>query len=328
MTKTRLHKVRSRPTRARSLAQPHTLDPTAILARAEQVLRRVGDPELPPLPSPPQGALRVGVDLGTAYLVLVVLDQQGNPLAGEYQFAQVVRDGLVVDYVGAVDRLTAMRAREENRLGRELTHAASAYPPGVPRAEVQATANVVEAAGMHCLDLIDEPSAANALLSLRQGAVIDVGGGTTGIAIIEDGRVVYTADEATGGTHFSLVIAGAHDISFEQAEEMKLDPSQQQRLMPVVRPVIEKVASITRRHVAEYELQSGKAVQQLTLVGGTSAFPGMGEVVQEYTGINAQVPERPMFVTPIGIALHDTQPFTIARHHDIGSWGLESRTSD
>jgi ethanolamine utilization protein EutJ len=284
-----------------------SLDPAAILARAANVLRRVGDPEPPPLPSAPQGPLRVGVDLGTAYLVLVVLDAQGNPLAGEYQFAQVVRDGLVVDYVGAVDLLTAMKVRVERRLGRELTHAASAYPPGVPRAEVQSTANVVEAAGMRCLDLIDEPSAANALLGLQQGAVVDVGGGTTGIAIIEDGKVVYIADEATGGTHFSLVIAGAHDISFEEAEAMKLDPAQQQRLLPVVRPVIEKVANITARHVAQYELQSGNAVEQLTLVGGTSAFPGMAEVVQEYTGIPTRVPDHALFVTPVGIALQDRQ---------------------
>ena len=283
------------------------LDSTAILARTEQVLRRVGDPEPPPLRSAPQGPLRVGVDLGTAYLVLVVLDEHGNPLAGEFQFAQVVRDGLVVDYVGAVDLLSAMKARVEKRLGRQLTQAASAYPPGVPRAEVQATANVVEAASLRCLDLVDEPSAANALLGLQQGAVVDVGGGTTGIAIIEDGEVVYTADEATGGTHFSLVIAGAHEISFEEAEKMKMDPVQQQRLMPVVRPVIEKVASIAARHIAKYELQSGRAVEQLTLVGGTSAFLGMAEVVQEYTGIPTRVPEHPMFVTPIGIALNDRQ---------------------
>ena len=293
------------------MTRPAGLDSAAILARAEQVLRRVGDPEPPPLTSAPQGLLRVGVDLGTAYLVLVVLDEQGNPLAGEYQFAQVVRDGLVVDYVGAVDLLTAMKKRVEKRLSRELSHAASAFPPGVPRAEVRATANVVEAAGMRCLDLVDEPSAANALLGLRQGAVVDVGGGTTGIAIIEAGEVVYTADEATGGTHFTLVIAGAHDISFEQAEAMKLDPTQQHRLMPVVHPVIEKVASITARHIAEYESQSGKAVQQLTMVGGTSSFPAMAEVVQEYTGIKTQVPERPMFVTPVGIALHDCQAVSL-----------------
>ncbi|MEX1248686.1 MAG: ethanolamine utilization protein EutJ [Anaerolineales bacterium] len=280
--------------------------PAAILARAEQVLYHAGCgfPE-PPLRAAPSGPVKVGVDLGTAYLVLMVLDEQGNPLAGEYQFAQVVRDGLVVDFVSAVDLLTAMKARVEKRVGCELTQAASAFPPGVPRVEVRATAHVVEAAGLRCETLIDEPSAANAVLGLQRGAIVDVGGGTTGIAIIEDGNVVYTADEATGGTHFSLVIAGAHDVSFEEAEAMKLDPAEQARLMPVVRPVIEKVASITARHVAEYERQSGKAVEQLTLVGGTAAFPGMADVVQEYTGLTTDVPERPMFVTPLGIAMQD-----------------------
>ncbi len=140
------------------------------------------------------------MDLGTAYLVLVVLDRHRQPLAGEYQFAQVARDGLVVDFVGAVDRLTAMKRRVEGRLGRELAHAATGYPPGVPLAEVRATANVVEAAGFHCTGLVDEPTAANALLGLRDGVIVDVGGGTTGIAILRDGKVIYTADEPTGGT--------------------------------------------------------------------------------------------------------------------------------
>jgi ethanolamine utilization protein EutJ len=154
---------------------------------------------------------------------------------------------------------------------------------------------------------VDEPTAANALLGIQNGAIVDVGGGTTGIAIFENGEVVYVADEATGGTHFSLVIAGAHDISFEEAEAMKLDPDQQQRLMPVVKPVIEKVANISARHVAAYQEDSGKNVDHLTLVGGTSAFPGLAEVVEEYTGISSTVPDLPLFVTPLGIALSDRE---------------------
>jgi ethanolamine utilization protein EutJ len=261
----------------------------------------VPDPEPPPLPESPKGLLHVGVDLGTAYLVLVVLDEDRQPIAGEYQFAQVVRDGLVVDYLGAIDLLAGMKSRVEHRLGKELTHAASGFPPGVPQVEVRAMANVVEAAGFHCTAMVDEPSAANAILELREGAIVDVGGGTTGIAILKDGKVVYTADEATGGTHFSLVVAGAQDISFESAEEMKVDPIQQKRLFPVVRPVMEKVADIILRHVRISQVE----VNQLTLVGGTSNFPGMADVVAEYTGIATSVPERPVFVTPLGIATYD-----------------------
>jgi len=241
----------------------------------------------------------VGVDLGTAYLVLVVLDAKGMPLAGEYQFASVVRDGLVVDYIGAVDRLRGMKERVERRIGRTLTHAATGFPPGVPEIEVRATRNVVEAAGFDCEQAIDEPSAANLVLNIPDGAIVDVGGGTTGIAIVRDGKVVYTADEPTGGTHFSLVIAGAKDIPFEEAEEIKKDPIYQPALLPVVRPVMEKVASIVRKHVSERD------VKQLTLVGGTCSFPGMAEVVEDYSGIPTRVPAEPMFITPLGIGLHD-----------------------
>jgi ethanolamine utilization protein EutJ len=241
------------------------------------------------------------VDLGTAYLVLVVVDQDHQPLAGEYQFAQVVRDGLVVDYLGAIDLLVEMKARVEARLGRDLTQAASGYPPGVPQVEVRAMANVVEAAGLRCSTMVDEPSAANAVLKLKDGAIVDVGGGTTGIAVLQDGNVVYTADEATGGTHFSLVVAGAQDISFESAEEMKVDPAEQKRLFPIVRPVMEKVGDIVARHVRISQVD----VRNLTLVGGTSTFPGMADVVAEYTGIATFVPKRPVFVTPVGIAMND-----------------------
>jgi ethanolamine utilization protein EutJ len=236
--------------------------------------------------------------------MLVVLDQDRQPLAGEYQFAQVVRDGLVVDYLGAIDLLRAMKERVEQRIGKPLTHAASGYPPGVHQVEVRATANVVEAAGFRCSKMVAEPTAANTLLQLRNGAIVDVGGGTTGIAILNNGEVVYTADEPTGGTHLSLVIAGAQNISFESAEAMKIDPAQQGRLFTIVRPVMEKVANIVMRHVS----RSKVPVESLTLVGGTSAFPGIAEVVEQYTGIQTFVPERPVFVTPLGIAMNDNVP--------------------
>lgn len=246
-----------------------------------------------------QGKVHVGVDLGTAYTVLVVLDENRQPIAGEYQFAQVTRDGLVVDFIGAVDLLRAMKSRVERKLGFKLTSAATAYPPGVPQAEVRATANVLHGAELDCTAVIDEPTAANNVLQIRDGAIVDVGGGTTGIAIFRDGEVVYTADEPTGGTHFSLVIAGSTGKTFEEAEAMKKDPAEQGRLFPLVRPVMEKVASIINRHVA------GHRVEKLYLVGGACAYPGMDEVIQEMTGIETVLPGNPLFVTPLGIAMNN-----------------------
>ncbi len=243
--------------------------------------------------------VHVGVDLGTAYTVLIVLDEDYQPIVGEYKFAQIVRDGLVVDFVGAVALVQQMKERIESRLGFALGSAASGYPPGVPQAEVRATANVLHAAGLECTGLLDEPTAANNVLKIENGAIVDVGGGTTGVAVFKDGEVVYTADEATGGTHFSLVIAGALNIPFEQAEELKKNPAEQPRLFPVIRPVMEKVGSIVRRHIA------GRDVGTIYLVGGTCAYPGMDKVIAEYTGIKTILPGNPLFITPLGIAMHN-----------------------
>ena len=275
---------------------PHLSD---LLAHTDAVMD--GRARAVHLPAGAASRLRVGVDLGTAYTVLIVLDEQGQPLAGDYEFAQVVRDGLVVDFVGAVDLLRRMKQRVEAQVGVELTSAASAYPPGVAPAEVRATANVLYAAGFECTGLVDEPTAANNVLQIRNGAIVDVGGGTTGIAVVEDGRVVYTADEPTGGTHFTLVIAGAKNLSFEQAEALKKDPQVQPLLFPVVRPVMEKVATIVQRHVA------GRSVETIYLVGGACAYPGMDRVIAEVTGISTCLPGNPLFITPLGIALGHTR---------------------
>ena len=269
---------------------------TAYLRHAHDVILP-GNNGAVKIDRPISGKIHVGVDLGTAYLVLVVLDDALQPLAGVYQFAEVVKDGLVVDFIGAVERLRHMKKRLEERIGRPITSAATSYPPGVPMTEIRATANVVRAAGMECETFIDEPSAANNLLEIENGAIIDVGGGTTGIAVVKDGEIIYTADEATGGTHFTLVIAGAKDISFKEAEAYKIQAEHYQELFPVVRPVMEKVANIAARHIQPF------AIEQITMVGGAVSFAGFDKVVESYTGIPTVVPDQPFFVTPIGIAM-------------------------
>lgn len=246
-----------------------------------------------------RGPVHVGVDLGTAYTVLAVLDADYQPVAGTYQFAQVVRDGLVVDFHGAIALLRKLKAQVEAQIGFPLTSAASGYPPGVALVEVRATAHVLEAAGLQCTGLVDEPTAANNVLQIRDGAIVDVGGGTTGVAIFKDGEEVYTADEPTGGTQFTLVIAGSRDVSFEEAERMKTDPRRQNELFPTIRPTMEKVASIVRKHI------NGHNIDTIYLVGGTANFPRIAEVVQEYTGVKTLIPASPTFITPLGIAMHN-----------------------
>lgn len=246
-----------------------------------------------------KGELHVGVDLGTAYTVLVVLDESMMPIAGAYRFAQVVRDGVVFDYMGAISVVKTLKRQVEQQLGRTIESAAAAYPPGVPLTEVRATGNVLQGAGIECSRLVDEATAASTILQVDDGVVVDVGGGTTKLAVVNGGKVVYTADEPTGGTHFTLVIAGAMHIPFMEAEALKTNPAEQATLFPAIKAVMEKVATIVSRHVENYH------PRRIYLCGGSARFPGMDRVIEEVTGIETVIPGEPLFVTPIGIAMNN-----------------------
>lgn len=242
-----------------------------------------------------------GVDLGTACIVLAVLDENYKPVAGAYRYADVVRDGMVVDYLGAVRIVRELKKEIEEKINAELIYAAAAIPPGTDALDSGAIKNVVQAAGFELTNLLDEPTAANEVLKIQNGAVVDIGGGTTGISILKDGKVVHVVDEPTGGTHFSLVISGAYGMPFAKADEFKRDNNNHKELLPVLKPVIEKVASIINQHVKGYD------VDGISLVGGTCCLKGIEDVIQKQTGIYTHKPKNPMFVTPLGIALSCTQ---------------------
>ena len=164
-----------------------------------------------------------------------------------------------------------------------------------------AVKNVVQGAGFELTNLLDESTAANAVIRIKDGAIVDIGGGTTGITIFKDGKVVYVADEPTGGTHFSLVLAGALHIPFEEAELKKRDPANHKEILPVLKPVVEKVAAIIKQHIQGYD------VDEIYLVGGTCCLTGIEDIIQKQTGIPTRKPKNPMFATPLGIALNCKQ---------------------
>ncbi|PIH05419.1 ethanolamine utilization protein EutJ [Clostridium combesii] len=242
-----------------------------------------------------------GVDLGTACVVLAVLDENYNPVAGAYRYADVVRDGMVVDYIGAVRIVRELKEEIEEKLNTELIYSAAAIPPGTDALDSGAIKNVVQSAGFELTCLLDEPTAANAVLKIQNGAVVDIGGGTTGISILKDGKVVYVVDEPTGGTHFSLVISGAYEMPFNKADEYKRDNKNHKEILPVLKPVVEKVSSIINNHIKNYD------VNEISLVGGTCCLTGIEEIIEKQTGVYTHKPKNPMFVTPLGIALSCTQ---------------------
>ena len=246
--------------------------------------------------------VRLGVDLGTAYIVLVALGEDDRPLALELEYAEVVRDGLVVDFMGARTIVSRLKKKLEERLDLELTEASIAVPPGTQPGDQKTHKYVVEGAGLDVTEILDEPTAANGVLGITDGAIVDIGGGTTGISILQNGKVVYVADEATGGTHLSLVLAGHFRIPFGDAENMKKDPKKQNEIMGLVRPVVEKMASIVKKHIEGYD------VHDIYLVGGTCCLVGIEKVFEDALGIPVSKPKNPFLVTPLGIAKGSEKP--------------------
>ncbi|AFA49339.1 ethanolamine utilization protein EutJ [Acetobacterium woodii] len=245
------------------------------------------------------GELKVGVDLGTANIVIAVVDENNRPIAGATQGASVVRDGIVVDYLGASQIVRKLKGEVEGILGVDLSYAkaATAIPPGILAGNTKIIANVVDSADFVVTNVVDEPTAAATVLGIQNGAVVDVGGGTTGISILKDGEVIFTADEATGGTHMSLVLAGFHHISFEDAEELKKNESQK-KIFPIIKPVVQKMASIVNRFVVGYD------VEVIYVVGGACVFDDFEKIFEDETGIKTVKPVEPLLVTPLGIAFN------------------------
>jgi len=242
--------------------------------------------------------LYAGVDLGTYKAITIVIDETGKPRAARMQRAEVVRSGLIVDYAGAQNIVREMINEMRNASPLPIDKGATSYPPRTETANINATRYILEGVELEVLKVLDEPTAANEVLKLDNGAIVDVGGGTTGIAMIQNGNIVFTDDEATGGVHLSLVLAGHYKISYEEAEKIKIDSRKSREILPVVRPVIEKITSIVQTC-----LQQFNNLTEVCLVGGTCELEGFDEIVQETLSVRAFRPEFPQFITPLGIAL-------------------------
>lgn len=246
---------------------------------------------------PCPGKLKVGLDLGTAYIVLVVLDAEDRPIACEKRAASVLRDGVVVDYVGACRIVRELKEKLEARLGQPLERCAIAMPAGTD-SSLKTHTYVAESAGMQVVNVLDEPTAANTIYRVSDGVVVDIGGGTTGLAVLKDGKVVQIEDEPTGGTHLTLVLAGSYQIPIAEAEAIKLDSSRHAEIFPVVKAVIEKMAAIVKKYVSK------ETVSAIYLCGGTCCLAGVESVFEKETGIPTYKPENPFLVTPAGIAMN------------------------
>lgn len=263
------------------------------LQSIDQRLRRIETIINDETPCPAPAPHHMGIDLGTSDIVVIVTNEAGEPVSAFLEWAEVVRDGVVLDYWGATQIVKDLIQKTEQKLSIKIQKAIASFPPGT---DPQASENVLLAAGLEVEAMIDEPSSVIRLLNIRDGAVVDIGGGTTGIAITKNGKIIYTADEASGGRHITLTIAGNRKISFEEAEQLKRNGSAGS-LLPIIQPNFEKMAEIIRTHL------HGKKVDTLYLSGGTCCFTGIEQIFRnELPGLQIIRPHNPFYLTPLAIA--------------------------
>jgi cell division protein FtsA len=211
---------------------------------------------------------------------------------------------------------------------------------------VSAAQNIVKCVrrcGLEVQDLILQPLASSlAVLTDDEKelgvALVDIGGGTTDIAIFNDGAIRHTAvipiagDQITGDIAIALRTptpdADEIKIRYGVAKQLLADPMQQievpgigergprtlsrQALAAVIEPRVEELFSMVQQVIYEsgYEelLSSG-----IVLTGGSSLMPGMAELgediflkpvrigVPEYNGGLADVVRSPRFATAMGL---------------------------
>jgi cell division protein FtsA len=213
-------------------------------------------------------------------------------------------------------------------------------------AAVQNVARCAELAGLKVADIVLEPLAsAESVLTEEEKnlgvCLVDIGGGTTDIAVFGDGALVHTSVIPLGGNHLTNDIVVGLRTPINDAERIKRQygcalsemvapdemidvPSVGDRgprkmarrvLCDIIEPRMEEIFGLVAREIQgcgwEDKLTSG-----LVVTGGASLVPGLEEMAEDVLGLLVRRGEprhvggivdsikHPSFATGVGLALY------------------------
>jgi cell division protein FtsA len=164
----------------------------------------------------------------------------------------------------------------------------NAFAPLVHLGALQSVAQQLQ---LELLEIVAEPYAVARVIASEQvrqsGALfIDIGGGTTDVALVRHGGIEGTRMFALGGRAFTKSIADRLDLPFPRAEEIKIDYA---RGLPV--PRRDEVARIVADDVAIWsagvelvleELAEGDLLpSRVYLCGGGSRLEEIGRILRD-----------------------------------------------
>lgn len=183
----------------------------------------------------------IGIDLGTANTLVfikgkgivtrepsvVAVDQRSNPprvvavgieakemigrTPGSITAVRPLKDGVIADFEITSDMLKAFIKRASSRSMFMRTRVMICIPSGVTEVERRAVYDAAKSAGAKYVSLIEETMAsaigAGLPVSEAMGSmVVDIGGGTSEVAVISLGDVVTSRSVRVGGDNFDAAI--------------------------------------------------------------------------------------------------------------------------
>jgi cell division protein FtsA len=200
--------------------------------------------------------------------------------------------------------------------------------------------------GLNVADIVLEPLAsAEAVLSSEEKelgvALVDMGGGTTDIALFHDGAVKHTAVLAIGGNHLTSDIAAGLRTPTGEAEKIKQRygyartnmvtrdervevPSvggrnsrtiSRQILCEIIEPRLDEIFQLIRREIAKSGYD-GSLASGVVMTGGSTLLSGMVEMGEDVMGMPARlgvpmhvgglvdVISSPIYATGVGLVLY------------------------
>lgn len=150
---------------------------------------------------------------------------------GNIEAIRPLRDGVIADFEVAEEMIKHFIKKVHNRRGFAHPQIIVCVPSGSTAVEQRAIQESAEAAGARRVFLIEEPMAAaiGAGLPVTEATgslVVDVGGGTTEVAVLSLGGIVYAKSTRTGGDKMDEAITAYirrnHNLLIGEASAEKI----------------------------------------------------------------------------------------------------------
>ncbi len=184
----------------------------------------------------------------------------------------------------SVDSLVGFRGREVKLYF---------YASFAPKTYTSALQNVSKSLSLNLLGIVSQPfSVARAFKGAKSkdfsGIFIDIGGGTTDVAVVQRGSVVDTQMFAFGGRVFTKQLAKSLNLDYRHAELRKIKYAQKEledKFEKQVKKVTYTTSQVwmkTLKSALEAADELGSLPNKIYLCGGGALLPDIKEVMMEF----------------------------------------------